>query len=352
MCYDIGYRATILCGLYDASTSVREGRAMKKSGGFTLIELLVVIAIIGILAAILLPALARAREAARRASCANNLKQFGLVFKMYANEYGGDFPPAAPYANVNGAAMFSAPAASSIGAEYLTDRGVARCPSDPCADGPGQFVQGRLPEDGNFDSSQEDALAAQDFMSMDYYLCAELGRSYLYKGYVATRVPEYLGMWGAVTAANRVESTPVPILYITDVVQFKDTTRDLDLWALESTWPPWVPPPSDPEVPVTGTAGGDTVFRLREGIERFLITDINNPAGSAMSQSSIPVMWDTFGMAQHSEDTAGMVVFNHVPGGANVLYMDGHVEWVSYPTKFPLTNNPRILREISHFGLR
>jgi prepilin-type N-terminal cleavage/methylation domain-containing protein len=95
--------------------------AQRESSGFTLIELLVVIAIIGILAAILLPALARAREQARRASCMSNLSQLGMALHMYALENQGDLP----WSGGNG----DAGCVLAMIPEYVPDIFLFACPS-------------------------------------------------------------------------------------------------------------------------------------------------------------------------------------------------------------------------------
>jgi len=103
--------------------------------GFTLIELLVVIAIIAILAAILFPVFARARENARRASCQSNLKQIALGVFMYDQDYDEKMPWV--HVNASGNVSASNPYGWDDALQpYLKSTQIFQCPSEPNPPGP------------------------------------------------------------------------------------------------------------------------------------------------------------------------------------------------------------------------
>lgn len=208
----------------------------------------VTLALVGVIGAILLPALTRAREAARRASTQNNMKQIGLVLKMYANESPGElYPPMSPYKSLW---MFDI---ERVYPKFLSDLSILvdleRPDADEIADELGELARADSP---------------------DWERITELAAlSFTYVGWAVT-------------------STDDADLIAQSYAQLTPEQLDLDLG------------PS-----------GQTVHRLREGIERFMITDINNPAASAMGQSELPIVV-TNPASEHAS--------------ANALFLDGHVE--------------------------
>ncbi len=193
--------------------------------GFILMELLVVVAIIGILAAILLPALARCRESARRVSCANNLMELGIAMALYASEHEGLLP----WSGGNG----NADALIDLAGQYVSSPDPFCCPSDSSQ----TLDDFRNHEDGSILP-----------LTTGYDTPATLRCSYEY--------------FGAYTRA------------------------------------PLVLPPLPQPIP------------------------------------KVPVMWDLF------LEGSNLELFNHVPGGSNVLWFDGSVEFMKFPPEHGQINLP------------
>lgn len=295
-------------------------RGQHRSRAFTLIELLVAVTIIGILMVLILPALMKAKEAANRVHCANNLKQLGIAFLMCANDHNGFFPPGSANGywgqagiEVGGVDVSQrlvrnnfAFAAYEVYPDYLDNLNVLMCRSS---------LKKAILADDRFDwytdltfvpdylepimrTDPRNAAAVQSLMGTRQDAGCVTDQMYTYLPYAVKSEEHALFLWDQ-----------LHYLMFEGVINFMQNDLTVD----------------GPH----GPGGGNVFWRTRQGVGRMFISDINNPSRTAASDSEIPVLYD-------STSVMGIAQLNHmVPPGGNVLYLDGHVEFRRYPDTRP-----------------
>ncbi len=275
---------------------------------------MIVISILSILAALLLPALARAREMARRTFCNNNMKQIGLVMRMYADESGGNYPAG----SLNG--FYGAfrrlewlgsqttrnnfgIEANSIYPDYLEDFDIFVCPSSS--------------------NELEDELT-------DWYTDLTLVERYLDE--TLTADPRNVDVLNTILGERPDPDcmTSQHYIYLPHAVASEENLLFLfdEYYRLMAIGETTHFLGMDLDSPGNHGPGKQNKFyRVKYGVNRMFIEDVNRPGLTAIADTKIPLLFDTMTLY-------GRHVPNHVvPPGGNVLYMDGHVQYMRYPDK-------------------
>ena len=271
-----------------------------KRNAFVLMELLTVIAIIGILAAILLPTLARAREAARRASCLANLSQLGMAIRMYASENDGHLPWSGGEDN--------AECLRQLHSHYLNTPANFVCPSDA------RSSQQTLVNWFNYkkEKAKEERLARA---------ATESGSAPGASGKPADERFSYLDG-----------------LQLTTVLDSELSFRcSYDYLGAYTMAPIRMPHPSRPipRIPI--------MWGLQTGA---YVSDADGGRVPGMTPFDRSVRWK-YDNVRFSPDNAGAAwkfssqSFNHVPAGANVLWLDGSVGFMKV-IEFAAPNLPAV----------